>query len=72
MSKEEVASWRCANRNCDWFMVATPVDKGETAPKCTCGSAMKQVELVPVLGYLDFLREEFAKQEVALAQVERE
>ena len=67
MSNTERARWRCPNRDCNWFMVATMVEELE-APRCVCGAVMQKAEPVPVFGYLDFLRgevaiEEFGKEE---------
>jgi hypothetical protein len=58
MSKAQATRWCCGNRDCNWFMVATKATDGKGAPKCVCGGAMKKVEMLPVLNYLDFLRDE--------------
>jgi len=60
MAKEESTRWRCANRDCDWSMVATATEGREDAPRCVCGGEMKRAEPVPVLSYLEFLREDIA------------
>lgn len=60
MAREEPARWHCANRDCDWFMVATTAEEADAAPKCVCGSAMTRSGPQPVLSYLEFLRDEMA------------
>lgn len=56
MPTEESARWCCANRDCNWYMVATVPQEGNVTPKCICGGEMRKTELVRVLNYLDFLR----------------
>jgi hypothetical protein len=67
---KEAARWCCANRDCNWFMVAAKNPEGAEAPKCVCGGPMKKVEMLPVPSYLDFLRDESAAAESARADEE--
>ena len=48
--------WLCPSRDCRWSMVSTVVIRSADAPRCVCGEVMREVEPVPVMSYLDFLR----------------
>ena len=37
-------------------MVATVTREDGSAPRCVCGQTMQQVEMVPAMSYLEFLR----------------
>lgn len=55
--------WRCPNRDCSWSMVSSVAEDDEAAPRCICGGQMEQIEVIPVMTYLDFLRGETPAEE---------
>ena len=50
--------WLCPSRDCQWSMVSTVTSEEVRAPRCVCGEIMRQVEFVPAMSYLEFLRGE--------------
>ena len=48
--------WLCPSRDCQWSMVTTVTTEDGSAPRCVCGHTMQQVEMVPAMSYLEFLR----------------
>ena len=56
MSNTSGIRWLCPSRDCRWSMVSTVTAENGRAPRCVCGQLMEQVELVPVMSYLEFLR----------------
>jgi len=48
--------WFCPSRDCNWSIVSTVNSASGSAPRCICGQPMKQVDVVPVMSYLEFLR----------------
>jgi len=65
MSVGKGIHWHCPNRDCNWSIAATGPAEGGAPPRCVCGSVMRRTEVAPVFRYLDFLREETAKEEEA-------
>jgi len=55
MSNTSGIRWLCPSRDCQWSMVST-ITADRRAPRCVCGQLMEQVELVPMMSYLEFLR----------------
>jgi len=56
MSTTAGIRWLCPSRDCRWSMVSTMTADTGAAPRCVCGQLMEQVETVPVMSYLEFLR----------------
>ncbi|HTZ31831.1 MAG TPA: hypothetical protein VMH31_05205 [Methylomirabilota bacterium] len=56
MSNTAGIRWLCPSRDCRWSMVSTVAADEGNAPRCVCGQQMEQVETVPVMSYLEFLR----------------
>jgi len=48
--------WICPSGDCRWSMVSTTAAPDGGVPRCVCGQPMQQVEMVPVMSYLEFLR----------------